>query len=365
MIALFIGYQKVPIVKNTLTEEISLKTKFSIIIPFRNEAENLPELLKSIAELKYSFNHFEIIFVDDTSEDHSVKLIEEFFKIHSNIQTDFQIIANQHTSNSPKKDAISLAIKIAKYPWIITTDADCMLPSKWLSTFDAFIQKKEPNMVVGPVSYLKDNSLINSYQQLDNFSLQATTIGCFGLQSPLLSNGANFGYKKEAFIKVNGFDGNDHLASGDDIFLLEKFVNESKSKVAFVKSIEAMVITKAEKTWAEIITQRIRWASKTTKQKSIKTRALGLLVFLVNLIIILAAILCFIDIEYGFYFAVLFVLKIMIDGIIIYKHTSNFSLKFNPLSFLISEILYPFITIIVVFVSLNGRYTWKKRTFNK
>ena len=45
------------------------KTRFSILVPFRNEAENLPILLESIAKLKYPKDLFEVLLIDDASEE--------------------------------------------------------------------------------------------------------------------------------------------------------------------------------------------------------------------------------------------------------------------------------------------------------
>lgn len=365
MIVLLLGYQRVPLFKIIKPEELISQTKFSIIIPFRNEAENLPDLLTSITKLNYPLSLFEIIWVDDDSEDFSVKIIKDFFNTPSNIGVNIQIIANVRASNSPKKDAITSAIKIAQFPWIVTTDADCILPNNWLKIFDKYIQKNEVNMMAGPVSYIKNKSLVNAYQQLDNYSLQTTTIGCFGLQSPLLCNGANLAYRKENFIKMNGFSGNNHLASGDDVFLLEKFVKGNSLKVKFVKSKEAMVVTKAENSWKQIISQRIRWASKTTKQKNSALKGLGITVFITNLMMIILVILGLIDISISLHVAAILLLKIMIDSLVVCNHATNFDFKIKPFSFFISEILYPLITIFVVFGSLKGTYIWKKRTFKK
>jgi glycosyltransferase involved in cell wall biosynthesis len=125
------------------------KTTFSVIIPFRNESENLPDLLKSIASLKYPKHLFEIILVDDASKDNSVELIMKFL---SSVKYDIKVISNNRTTNSPKKDAITLAINKAKHEWIITTDADCILPKNWLNSFDEFIQKTISKCIVAPVT---------------------------------------------------------------------------------------------------------------------------------------------------------------------------------------------------------------------
>ena len=72
MMAFIFGFKTMKIFPS---ERIHPKTRFSIIIPFRNEAENLPNLLKTIAELNYPSELFEIIFVNDASDDHSETII--------------------------------------------------------------------------------------------------------------------------------------------------------------------------------------------------------------------------------------------------------------------------------------------------
>jgi cellulose synthase/poly-beta-1,6-N-acetylglucosamine synthase-like glycosyltransferase len=279
LVILLIGYQNIKEFKNKKT---ILKTLFSIIIPFRNEAENLPYLIKTIADLNYPPKLFEIIFVDDDSEDSSIKIITT----ESTFQN-YTIIKNNRKSNSPKKDAITEAISISKFNWIITTDADCVLPKNWLLNFNQFIKENNPNMVAGPVGYKKKKGLINSYQQYDNFSLQTVTIGGFGIKTPLMCNGANLAYRKNVFQDVSGFSGNESVASGDDIFLMEKFKKIDKNGIQFIKNKGSIVLTSGENSWKDIISQRIRWASKTSKQSNIITQLIGLVVFLTNFFILI------------------------------------------------------------------------------
>jgi len=104
---------------------INPKTSFSIVVPFRNEAENLPKLLHSISLLDYPKDLVEVILVDDCSK-------EKFQILNSKFQT--SVYENIRKTNSPKKDAINTAISIAKNDWIITTDADCLVQKNWLKS---------------------------------------------------------------------------------------------------------------------------------------------------------------------------------------------------------------------------------------
>ncbi len=187
----------------------------------------------------------------------------------------------------------------------------------------------------------------------------------FGLKKPILCNGANLAYKKEAFLEVEGFSENNHIASGDDIFILEKINTNYPGKVHFLKSEEAIVTTFPEKEWPSLIEQRIRWASKTSKQNNFISKCLGLLVFLANLMVVIGAIYCIMNMILFSVYLPIVLLKVLLDFIVL-KISSHFfqsKVKFN--SFLGSIILYPFVIVWVVLGSLKGNYNWKGRKFEK
>ena len=348
------------------SENTKPQTKFSIIIPFRNEAERISLLLDSIQRLDYPFQLYEIIFVDDSSEDASVAIILKAFDDRDiNLRPSFRVISNKRRSASPKKDAITEAISISENDWIITTDADCVLPSKWLSTFDSYIKKHEAVLVAGPVTYHANNSLVEQFQKLDGFSLQAVTMAGFGLKKPILCNGANLAYKKEVFLKVEGFSENNHIASGDDIFILEKINTNYPGRVQFLKSEEAIVTTFPEKEWPSVVEQRIRWASKTSKQNNIISKCLGLLVFLANLMVVIGPIYCLWDTILFSVYLPIFLLKILLDFTVLKISSRFFQSKIKFPSFLGSILLYPFVIVWVVLGSLKGNYNWKGRKFEK
>lgn len=335
-------------------------TRFSVVIPFRNEAENLPRLLNSLSALQYPKELFEIIFIDDDSTDTSEEIVAQWMA-NSAQDLNIRCIKNIRKTASPKKDAINTAIAIATHDWIITTDADCVINPLWLQTYDAFIQKTDALFVAAPVDYIPCDGFIHHYQTFDNWSLQGITAASFALDHPLLCNGANMAYKKEAFHQVGGFDGNQHIASGDDIFLLEKMVRTFPKQVKYLKSNDAIVTTKTEISWKSVISQRVRWASKTSKQRSWLNKILGVLVFVMNLYVLLFPLaLCFGRNTFLWMIGIV-IFKMFIDSLIIGQSAGFFRRKINLLSFFRSFIAYAIITTIVVFRSLFTTYQWKGR----
>lgn len=335
------------------------KTHFSIIVPFRNEAEFLPELLNSIIKLNYPKNAFEFIFVDDDSLDNSTSLLKKFCE--ENPQINIRLISNKRTSNSPKKDAITAAIQLAQHQWIICTDGDCILPNQWLETYSNFIETYTPNMVVAPVNFVSKNSFLAQFQTIDFFSMQGTTMGSFGIQYPFMANGANLAYKKDVFLKLNGFEDNNFIASGDDVFLLESFLSYNPKKVLFVKDYAACVSTYPVKTWKALIQQRKRWSAKATHFSNTYTQLIGLLVFITNGISILALFVAFFNPR----FIWLLSLKFVIDTVLVFKTATFFQEKINVFSYLKTLLFYPFFTFYIAAISMFGSFHWKDRAFKK
>ncbi|KAF2334472.1 glycosyltransferase family 2 protein [Flavobacterium daemonense] len=342
-------------VKNYQKKDLKPQTSFTIIVPFRNEEENLPILLESFSKLNYPQDLFEVILVDDNSN--------EKFQL-SIVNYQLSIIDNIRVSNSPKKDAITTAMQHVKTDWVITTDADCLVPENWLLTFDNYIQESKVSMLAGAVAYECRNSFLDHFQQLDLTSLQGATIGSFGINKGFMCNGANFAYKKSLFENLNGFDGNDKIASGDDVFLLQKAIEKFPNEVQYLKAKEATVVTKPTENWKALFYQRVRWAAKTSSYKSRFGKLLGILVFFENLSFVIG----FFFLLFGIWSYPIFVLfaffKFLIDFALL-SITNKFLANTRIKSLLLSSLLYPFFSSAVALYSLFGSYEWKDRRFGK
>lgn len=357
---LIYGFDKVKSYHQPSTINHQPKTFFAIVVPFRNEVANLPHLLESIKNLDYPIDLFEIILVDDFSEDHSTRIIYNWRMENGKFQT--TLLENLRISNSPKKDAISRAIPIIKNEWIITTDADCVLPKNWLKTLDNYIQNHEVSMIVGSVAYDCKKTLLHHFQQLDLMSLQGATIGSFGLGLGFMCNGANFCYKKYLFNELNGFIGNNKIASGDDVFLLQKAMQKHAKKVHYLKSSENIVVTKPADSWKILFQQRMRWASKTSSYQSVFGRDLAVIVFLGNLGLVVGCWLLVVGLLSWQNLFVLFLIKFCLDYILLYK--TNRFLTHKRMRFLIvSSVFYTFFCVSVALFSIFGKYEWKGRRF--
>ena len=339
---------------------------FTVIVPFRNESKNLPRLLASLATIDYPTNNWELILVNDDSTDNSLEVISQCLSSYqiSNVS----IINNLRATASPKKDALQTAINKATHNWIVTTDADCHVPAQWLHTLNATIQQEQALMVIMPVAIATTArpSFVSTYEQLDFLSLMGATAGSYYMGLPFLCNGANLAYDKDAFIKVQGFSNNDHIASGDDHFLLEKFQETFKNKISYLRSRDAIVTTQPQEQWSTFIAQRTRWAAKSSAYTFWFSKLMGLLVLTVNFLSVLNVFfLAFAKTETQSLIMIALLLKIIADGILIATEAQFYKkltyLKWYP----IVMICYPFISTYIAVRSLTGSYQWKDRNYEK
>lgn len=358
---LIIGFEKV---KSSECRKEEDPSGFSIVIPFRNEEARLPTLLKSISRLSYPRDCFEVILVDDESEDNSLQLCRNFSIDFP--QINIRLLNSERSSGSPKKDAINAGIQASNYAYIITTDADCKIPKNWLWCFSSETRKTGAKMIAGPVGFQEPvrKSFFQKLEGLDFLSLQATGMGAFGLGRPFLCNGANLCYSKSTFYEVGGFNDNLHLASGDDVFLLQNF-RAKGFKVSFLKNPEAIVRTNYQERVKELFFQRIRWGAKTTSYRDIIAKLMGLIVLLFNSILIISAFLALLEKLDSDLLMFIFLLKFNFDFVLLYKTAKFFQRERRMKDYFWVSVVHPFFITITSLMSLFKSFEWKGRSFRK
>ena len=212
---------------------------FTVIIPARNEENQIGKCLETVLDQDYPENLFEVIVVDDYSTDKTALVVSTMQQRFQNLNLlQLQKILGSDQLNSYKKKAIELAVEKAKGDWIVTTDADCTATKKWLSNLSDFIQQHKSVFVAAPVKFTNTGSFVSIFQCLDFISLQGITAASVYHGFHSMCNGANLAYEKKAFYKVGGFKGIDTIASGDDMLLMHKIYVNYKNQVHFLLSQE-------------------------------------------------------------------------------------------------------------------------------
>ncbi len=247
---------------NAKDETSDLQPSVTVIVPARNEAQNIAACISAILSQNYPPEKVELIVVDDHSEDATA----EIAKAASSKTPNFKLLElKTHTGVAYKKAAVAYGISQAKGEIILATDADCQMGSDWLKSMIACFAPKT-GMVSGPVM-LESERIFGQMQALEFMGLIAVGAAGIAAGDPTMCNGANLAYRKSVFEEVGGFEGIDHIASGDDELLMHKIAAETKWDVRFSKNKASIVRTGAQETWEAFKKQRIRWVSKSTQYK--------------------------------------------------------------------------------------------------
>ena len=345
------GWQQVPVF---VPEENIAETKISVIIPARNEEENIGNLLTSIMAQTYPSHLYEVIVVDDNSEDNTAGIVKGF-SFAKLIQPELENI------NSYKKKALETGIAAATGELIVTTDADCVVPPNWLKTIAAFKEEKNAVFISAPVMLENENNFLQIFQSIDFLTLQGITAAAVQKRTHNMCNGANLAYERKAFYEVDGYSGIDNIASGDDMLLMNKIAKRFPDQFFYLLSKEAIVTTNAAKTWKDFFSQRIRWASKATHYNDINIFSVLLLVYCFNLVLFILFIACFWKSNLWLGFAGLLIAKTIIELIFIYP-VAKFYNKTKLLNlFIVFQPVHILYTVIAGWLGRFSYFEWKGR----
>ena len=253
----------------------------SVIIPARNEGKHIGTCLSSVIAQEYPAGLFEIIVVDDFSSDETVPIVEGYLDRGVKL-VHMRDAEGMDEQTSSKKKAIDRGISIARHSLIVTTDADCTAPPLWLKCMGLFHEQSKLSFIAAPVRFQEAHNMLHIFQALDFLALQGITAAASSMGLHAMSNGANLAYEKKIYQEVGGFSGVDHIASGDDMLLMQKFTARDTRSVGYCFSPDAIVRTEAAENWTDFIRQRIRWASKAIHYRETTIFFVLLLVYLLN-----------------------------------------------------------------------------------
>ncbi len=343
-----------------IPEVFESKIHFSIIIPARNEEKNIIPCLQSIFNQNFSQNLFEVIVIDDHSTDATTNLVKKFQQQYQNIKLIcLEDELDGKKLNSYKKKAIEKGIEISKGDWIITTDADCIVTKDWLLSFAAIIQKEEPVFVAAPVAFSNDRTILSTFQNLDFICLQGITAASVSAGFHSMCNGANLAYKKSTFYEVDGFNGIDAIASGDDMMLMNKIKQKFPSQMAFLFSKNAIVTTHPMPDWKSFLNQRIRWASKADQLKDKNIFGVLVLVYFLNLLLFLMPLLAFFKPAILLIWLLFLLLKSVVEFLFLLPVGNFFGQSFISIPFF--QPMHIMYTVIAGWFGKFGKYHWKGR----
>ncbi len=322
----------------------------SVIIACRNEELNLPLLLNDLYSQDYDSKLFEIIIVDDNSTDSTFQIASAFHKI-----VNYKVLKNKSRG---KKCAIQCGVYAATGKLIITTDADCRMDKRWISVIAFEYSETKADMIIAPVQLENKPGFLGRIRELEFLSLQGVTAGTAEAGYPVMCNGANLAFTREAYLR-HSENLHNEIASGDDVFLLHSLKKEADSKIIWGWSPAAVVTTRHCETLTSFIKQRSRWLSKAKAYTDSFTLFIAAAIFLVvmlNLVLLIGGI---INQELIVLFSAAFLIKSVPDFLLLYETTRRYNKSHLMKWFIPAQLLYPFYVVTVVLYSLLFKNSWK------
>ncbi len=348
LIVLLVGWQRAMQGQKEPTHGKELMV--SVIIAVRNEESTIGKLLTDLSMQDYS--RYEIIVVNDHSEDETLWILSRFEMKH------LRIINNKGTG---KKAAISTGVQIAKGSIIVTTDADCSVSREWLKQIHEQFRDKNIMMIFGGVGMAGDNAFFADLQVMEFSSLIGTGAATAALGAPTMCNGANLAFRKSVFLEVKGYQDNLSIPSGDDEFLMMKIRKRYPHSVRFLNHPNAVVVTKPKSSLEGFFHQRIRWASKWRFNKFLFPKVLAVIVvliqtsFLINWIFVFTSM----DIQSLFILSI----KMILEAAFLLQVCRFMQTRWNWLAFFALQVIYPLYVLAIATSSFFVPFQWKNRIF--
>ncbi len=333
--------------------------KCSIIIPVRNEEKNIGNLLQALARQKEAEGIFEVIVVDDHSDDNTVDIVERWISEHLFYSC---TVIQQPLSCTGKKHAINSGVDVARGEWVAVIDADVLPGEQWIRNMAAAVTDDLKCFFIAPVKYAPVNTFLDALQTVDFYSLIASGAGSAQIGLPFMANGANMFFKKSTFMEVKGYSNNIDNASGDDVFLLHSIIKKYGAKVIGVNFNPDVIVTASpEKGFIGFFEQRIRWASKGRAYRNVWSVFVAIVVGLMNTAIVAAAVYGVVTLN-ATPLLLLFVVKIISDTPLLIGVVHYFKQKKLLWYIIPVHLVYPFYTVVILLASMVVKVKWKGRT---
>ncbi len=317
----------------------SQRLPVSVIVCAKNEAENVRAYFPLLINQNYP--EFEIVLIDDASNDQTLELFEEYEKKYSNVK--LVKVKNNETFWANKKYALTLGIKVAKYKHLLFIDADCKpASSQWISSMSMNFTPKK-TIILGYGAYNKvKNSFLNKMIRFETLMTAVQYFSWAKIGLPYMGVGRNLAYKSDEFYKVNGFIDHMKIRSGDD----DLFINQASTKENTTICIRpnSFTYSDAKTSFRDWFNQKRRHISTAKYYKNFDKFQLGLFYFSQLLTIILGVILLTLNHQI-----------ILITTLLSCRYLVAWtSIGFSASKLKENDIIYwfPFIEILLIFIQL-------------
>lgn len=255
--------------KNPILPPVQLPP-VSVILCARNEASNLQKNLSYLLEQDYP--KFEVLVVNDQSQDSTLTVLKEFQKKYAHLQ----VLTIKEKKTAGKKGALAQGIAAAQYEHLLLTDADCRPASRqWIQLMASTAVHQKKALVLGYGPYQAAPTWLNHWVQFETVFVLLQYASMALWKQPYMGVGRNLWYEKQLFEQAGGFASHAHLLSGDDDLLVNQVATGANTGLCLHP--DSFVYSAAPSTWKGLYQQKTRHYSSSGQYKWQHQLILGLL----------------------------------------------------------------------------------------
>ncbi|MBR1878694.1 MAG: glycosyltransferase [Paludibacteraceae bacterium] len=236
----------------------------SVLVSARNAGEELETYLQAL--LTQDYPEYEVIVVDDGSEDSTREVLDRYMAQDERLRTSF--VPRDTRVRSTKKLALTLAAKAAQYDILLLTDADCVPESPhWIrEMMKGFERQESKDIVLGFGAYFYRPGFVNRLVRYDTLFNGLHYLGAALCGHPYMGVGRNLAYRKSLFFDTGGFTRLMTNRAGDD----DLFVNHvaTARNTTVVLAPESYTWSPAKRTFREWWQQKRRHLSVSPQYKA-------------------------------------------------------------------------------------------------
>lgn len=325
--------------------------KISVIIPARNEEEQLSMCLDSLIEQVEK--NVEFIIVDDRSSDGTGEIIDRYSSMDKRVKG-IQLTEERTGNLRGKPGALHAGILASTGDIIMMSDADCTFPAHWIHTVRNAYHDPAIGMIAG-FTTIKATTIFHHLQDMEWMMNHTLASAGMALGQPLGCFGNNLSLRREVYDAIGGYE-RIPFSVTEDLLLLQTVAQSGKT-ILYPISDSNAVSTMPCKDWNAFVSQQHRWVRG--------SEALGwkkyLFVFFAFLFwggLLLSGI-------NGDYYGVISILGIRIIGDCVIVFPTLQSLKrLKQLPWLIPGMIFMmFIEIMVALLLFKKEVEWKGQAF--
>lgn len=329
----------------------------TVVVAAHNERRTIGLCLASLMKQYYPQERYNVIVADDRSDDGTSEVLGRFTEIWDALTV--IRIDDVPPGISPKKHALAQAIGRASGDIILQTDADCVVPPRWI---EGMTRGFAPGvgMVAGVAPYLPAHSILNAFVRHEYVWNAALAAGSIALGHPTHASGRNLAFRRDMFREIDGYGDRRGVLSGDDTLLLRNMVKHSKYRAAYMTDILTHVFTQAPRGFRAFLRQRVRHMS-TGKYFDPVQIAAGIAVYGFHILLVVLGAYALYYRQALIVFGAVFMAKLVVDTWMFRRAQEILGLDIQGSGFLVNEIYHMVYLAVLPLFGLVVPVRWKER----